>query len=173
VPGPETWLSRAGSQCLRCWERWMSPVRRRVAAHFRSVHIARVRCLVVLCCHPLFTKIRKTRKTFSIFFGQQESRRGKIRKTMVDSMRQSVARAQLSHQIDHWSSDSRPTVDLMRQSVSARDLPHERDGLCEAVEARCRAATHLEVHHCSTLRTRLCSRVIANYNTGLVVCNLV
>jgi len=38
-------------------------------------------------------------------------------------------------------------VDLMRQSVSARDLPHERDGLCEAVESRCLAAlNHLEVH---------------------------
>jgi len=36
-PGPEVWLSLAGSQCLRCWERWMSPVRRRVAAHVRSV----------------------------------------------------------------------------------------------------------------------------------------
>ena len=24
VPGPEAWLSRAGSQCLRFWERWLS-----------------------------------------------------------------------------------------------------------------------------------------------------
>jgi len=37
VPGPEAWLSRAGSQCVRCWERWLSPVRRRVAAHVRSM----------------------------------------------------------------------------------------------------------------------------------------
>jgi len=40
--GPEAWLSRAGSQCLRLWERWLSPARRRVAAHVRSVHHARV-----------------------------------------------------------------------------------------------------------------------------------
>jgi len=53
VPDPETWLSRAGSQCVRCWERWLSPVRRRVAAHVRSIRHARVRCLDVLCCHPL------------------------------------------------------------------------------------------------------------------------
>ena len=53
MPGPEDWLSRAGSQCVRCWERLLSPVRRRVAAHVRSVGHARVRCLVVLCCHPL------------------------------------------------------------------------------------------------------------------------
>ena len=52
-PGPEAWLPRAGSQCLRCWERWLSPVRCRVAAHVQSVRHARVRCLVVLCCHPL------------------------------------------------------------------------------------------------------------------------
>ena len=32
---------------------WLSPVRRRVAAHVQSVRHARVRCLVVLCCHPL------------------------------------------------------------------------------------------------------------------------
>jgi len=38
---------------VRCWERWLSPVRRRVAAHVRSVRHARVRWLVVLCCHPL------------------------------------------------------------------------------------------------------------------------
>jgi len=41
-PGPEVWLSRAGSQCLRYWERWLSPARRRVAAHVRSVRHARV-----------------------------------------------------------------------------------------------------------------------------------
>ena len=35
--GPEAWLSRAGSQCQRHWERWLSPARRRVAAHVRSV----------------------------------------------------------------------------------------------------------------------------------------
>jgi len=40
--GPEAWLSRAGSQCLRYWERWLSPARRWVAAHVRSVHHARV-----------------------------------------------------------------------------------------------------------------------------------
>ena len=34
---PETWLSRAGSQCLRYWEWWLSPVRRRVAGHVWSV----------------------------------------------------------------------------------------------------------------------------------------
>ena len=53
MPGPEAWLSRAGIQCVRCWERWLSPVRRRVAAHVRSVRHARVRCLVVLCCSTL------------------------------------------------------------------------------------------------------------------------
>ena len=56
MSGPEVWLSRVGSQCPRCWERWLSPVspvRRRVAAHVRSVRHARVRCLVVLCYHPL------------------------------------------------------------------------------------------------------------------------
>jgi len=41
-PGPEAWLSRAGSQCLRYWERWLSPARRRVAAHVRSIRHARV-----------------------------------------------------------------------------------------------------------------------------------
>jgi len=48
LSGPEVWLSRAGSQCLRCWEIWLSPVRCRVAAHVRSVRHARVRCLVVV-----------------------------------------------------------------------------------------------------------------------------
>jgi len=47
-PGPEAWLSRAGSQCLRCWERWLSPARRRVTAHVRSVRHARVLGRVVL-----------------------------------------------------------------------------------------------------------------------------
>jgi len=41
-PGPEAWLSRAGSQCERHWERLLSPARRRVAAHVRSVRHARV-----------------------------------------------------------------------------------------------------------------------------------
>jgi len=41
-PGPEAWLSRAGSQCLRHWEGWLSPARRRVAAHVQSVRHARV-----------------------------------------------------------------------------------------------------------------------------------
>ena len=36
-PGPETWLSRAGRQYQRHWERWLSPVRRRVFAHVWSV----------------------------------------------------------------------------------------------------------------------------------------
>jgi len=40
-PGP-AWLSRAGSQCLRHWERWLSLARRRVAAHVWSVRHARV-----------------------------------------------------------------------------------------------------------------------------------
>jgi len=40
-PGPEAWLSRAGSQCQRHWERWLSPARR-VATHVRSVCHARV-----------------------------------------------------------------------------------------------------------------------------------
>ena len=41
-PGPEAWLSRAGSQCLRWWERWMSPVRCRVAAHVHpfAMHVS-------------------------------------------------------------------------------------------------------------------------------------
>jgi len=41
-PGPEAWLSRAGSQCLRHWERWLSPARRQVAVHVRSVRLAHV-----------------------------------------------------------------------------------------------------------------------------------
>jgi len=41
-PGPEAWLSRAGSQCQRHWERWLRPARRRVAAHVQSVRHARV-----------------------------------------------------------------------------------------------------------------------------------
>jgi len=41
-PGPEAWLSHAGSQCLGHWERWLSPARCRVAAHVRSVRHARV-----------------------------------------------------------------------------------------------------------------------------------
>jgi len=41
-PGPDAWLSRAGSQCLRYWELWLSPVRRRVAAHVQPVRHARV-----------------------------------------------------------------------------------------------------------------------------------
>jgi len=40
--GPEAWLSRAGSQCQRHWERWLSPARRRVATHVWSVRHARV-----------------------------------------------------------------------------------------------------------------------------------
>ena len=40
--GSEAWLSRAGSQCLRHWERWLSPARYRVAAHVQSVLHARV-----------------------------------------------------------------------------------------------------------------------------------
>jgi len=39
-PGPEAWLSRAGSQWLAHWERWLSTARRRVAAHVRSVRHA-------------------------------------------------------------------------------------------------------------------------------------
>jgi len=42
VPGPEDCVSRARSQCLRHWERWLSPARRRVAAHVWSVRHARV-----------------------------------------------------------------------------------------------------------------------------------
>jgi len=41
-PGPEPWLSRAGSQCLRHWERWLIPARHRVAVNVLSVHHARV-----------------------------------------------------------------------------------------------------------------------------------
>ena len=41
-PLPEAWLSRAGSQCLRHWERWLSPARRRVTAHVQFVRHARV-----------------------------------------------------------------------------------------------------------------------------------
>jgi len=41
-PGPAAWLSRAGSQYQRHWERWLSPARRRVAAHVRSVLHERV-----------------------------------------------------------------------------------------------------------------------------------
>ena len=40
--GPEAWLSRAGSQCLRCWERWLSPACCRVASQVQSVGHARV-----------------------------------------------------------------------------------------------------------------------------------
>ena len=41
-PGPKDWLFRAGSQCLRYCERWLSPVRRRAAVHVRFVRHARV-----------------------------------------------------------------------------------------------------------------------------------
>jgi len=37
-PGPGGLLSRTGSQYLRHWERWLSPARRWVATHVRSVH---------------------------------------------------------------------------------------------------------------------------------------
>ena len=30
-PGPEAWLSRAGSQCQRHWKRWLRPARCRIA----------------------------------------------------------------------------------------------------------------------------------------------
>jgi len=41
-PGPEAWLSRAGSQCVRYWERWLSPVRRQVARMFGlfAIHVS-------------------------------------------------------------------------------------------------------------------------------------
>ena len=47
----------------------MSPMRRRVAAHVRSVRHARVRCLVVLCCHPLL-RWHSTLRWY--FFGCQQ-----------------------------------------------------------------------------------------------------
>jgi len=67
APDPEAWLSRAGSQCLRCWERWLSPVRCRVAAHVRSVRHARDRYLVVLCYHPFMCCHSTLRWYFFVF----------------------------------------------------------------------------------------------------------
>jgi len=40
-PGPRALLSRAGSQCLKHWERWFRPGRRRVAVHVQSIRHAR------------------------------------------------------------------------------------------------------------------------------------
>jgi len=41
-PGPEARLSRAGSQWLRHWERWLSTALRRVATHVQLVGHAHV-----------------------------------------------------------------------------------------------------------------------------------
>jgi len=40
-PGPRALLSRAESQCLKHWERWFRPGRRRVAVHIQSIWHAR------------------------------------------------------------------------------------------------------------------------------------
>jgi len=114
---------------VRCWERWLSPVRRRVTAHVRSVRHSRVRCLVVLCCHPLL-RCHSTLRWYIFVCQQLSEARGDSDVRSFSHFLFDVR--SFSHTTPVFFSKKRgveknPTYDIRAQTLfKSRSKPHNR-----------------------------------------------